>query len=668
MKKTTIVFLALLMIISLPAALFAAKKPKAVYVWDRNINVIMGSDEVVPKDPEDPNFPEIVPHDEEDPLITVDPETGTISFEPLNDGSGVIWYGGTTKGCNPCNSGVCTFGLGLRAYFKFKFDTPDASSRSTDYGDGFTFFIANASNNDKTKRGGAPNDSFTMGELLGYAGPGNTHEDSTEPLAAIPLDGLGIEPPKIGIEFDTFPNDTSMSYEGCSGGRNDYNDNNHVALMFWGENPGSDEMCSRYSTAGRYFPRASFDDNVHGAGSGTTSSPYNSAGSGNGSGLGGYYSRTKSTYNWLEDGDWHNVRIEVIRTPSTNTYQVKAWVDCETYSSPYNACPATEYQYFENLFNPYDNSSYPPKINRTQQLSASFDSMLDNIIFGFSVATGQSLQGVKIKNFAFYFPTTLIEPTGRSHTYSSASGQTINVSAASSTCAWTAISNNSWITITNGASGTGNGSVTYSIAANNGAQRTGTITIGRQSFTVTQAPYVCAGYTLNPTSRSHPGSAASNQTISIIAASSTCAWTAVSNDDWITITGGTSGTGNGTVTYSITANNTGAQRTGTITIGDHLSFTVFTVTQSAACSGYTVYNNTGQRRYFRISGSSCSRVSNNSAIPGTLTSGGTVTRYGNSDRSCVWGQGSAGYTDAVTADSNGNCVVNYNSNDTLGDR
>ena len=64
---------------------------------------------------------------------------------------------------------------------------------------------------------------------------------------------------------------------------------------------------------------------------------------------------------------------------------------------------------------------------------------------------------------------------------------TVNVTSASG-CAWTATSNANWITITAGASGTANGTVTYSVAANTTAStRTGTLTIGGQTFTVTQA-------------------------------------------------------------------------------------------------------------------------------------------------------------------------------------
>ena len=63
--------------------------------------------------------------------------------------------------------------------------------------------------------------------------------------------------------------------------------------------------------------------------------------------------------------------------------------------------------------------------------------------------------------------------------------QTVKVTTISG-CTWTATSNASWLTITSGASGTGSGDVTYSVAANSGGVRTGTLTIADQTLTVTQ--------------------------------------------------------------------------------------------------------------------------------------------------------------------------------------
>ena len=53
-------------------------------------------------------------------------------------------------------------------------------------------------------------------------------------------------------------------------------------------------------------------------------------------------------------------------------------------------------------------------------------------------------------------------------------------------CAWTATSHESWITITSGASGSGNGTVRFNVADNSGKKRTGTLTIAGQTFTVEQ--------------------------------------------------------------------------------------------------------------------------------------------------------------------------------------
>src|SRR5205085_531863 len=82
--------------------------------------------------------------------------------------------------------------------------------------------------------------------------------------------------------------------------------------------------------------------------------------------------------------------------------------------------------------------------------------------------------------------TYSISPSSQS--FSSAAG-TGSVSVTDGAgCNWAATSNSSFITISSGSSGTGNGTVNYSVAANTAtSQRTGTMTIARQPFPVTQA-------------------------------------------------------------------------------------------------------------------------------------------------------------------------------------
>ncbi len=56
-----------------------------------------------------------------------------------------------------------------------------------------------------------------------------------------------------------------------------------------------------------------------------------------------------------------------------------------------------------------------------------------------------------------------------------------------SACGWKATSGVAWISITSGASGTGAGNVQYTVTANTGATRNGTITVEGHTYTITQS-------------------------------------------------------------------------------------------------------------------------------------------------------------------------------------
>jgi hypothetical protein len=137
-------------------------------------------------------------------------------------------------------------------------------------------------------------------------------------------------------------------------------------------------------------------------------------------------------------------------------------------------------------------------------------------------------------------------------------------------CTWTATSNAAWLTITSGSSGNGNGNISFNIAANTGPARTGTLTIGGQTFTVSQANG-CT-YTLSSMSASFTNVGGTGSVTVTTAAG--CTWTAVSNVSWITVTSGSSGNGNGTVVYAVGLN-LGGPRNGTMTIAGR----TFTVSQ-----------------------------------------------------------------------------------------
>ncbi|MBN8725401.1 MAG: hypothetical protein J0M03_21025, partial [Acidobacteria bacterium] len=153
--------------------------------------------------------------------------------------------------------------------------------------------------------------------------------------------------------------------------------------------------------------------------------------------------------------------------------------------------------------------------------------------------------------------TFTLNPTSASFATRGGSGS-ITVTASSSTCARTATSNAAFITITSGASGTGNGIVAYRVAVNNGAARTGTITVGDQTFTINQAGTGGGGtpnctFTINPTNASFTSTGGTGN-IAVTASDPSCARTATSNAAFITVTSGASGTGSGTVSYTVATN------------------------------------------------------------------------------------------------------------------
>ncbi len=83
--------------------------------------------------------------------------------------------------------------------------------------------------------------------------------------------------------------------------------------------------------------------------------------------------------------------------------------------------------------------------------------------------------------------TYSISPTS-ANVSASASNNSITVTTNESYCAWTATSNDNWLIVTGGASGAGNNTVSYTAAANpNSTPRSGTISVGGQTFTVNQA-------------------------------------------------------------------------------------------------------------------------------------------------------------------------------------
>ncbi|HEX9928015.1 MAG TPA: BACON domain-containing carbohydrate-binding protein [Pyrinomonadaceae bacterium] len=159
-------------------------------------------------------------------------------------------------------------------------------------------------------------------------------------------------------------------------------------------------------------------------------------------------------------------------------------------------------------------------------------------------------------------------------------GGTINITTQPG-CSWEWRTNNpTWLTAENtGGTTVGNGFLTYHFAGNTGPARTGTLTIAGLTFTINQVSG--CSYSLSSSSMTLSVSGGSGS-FSVAASDPACSWRTVGNADWITVTSSASSTGNGIVNFNI-APNTGAARTGTISVGDQ----IFTINQGPNCT-YTL--------------------------------------------------------------------------------
>src|SRR5215203_3985932 len=111
---------------------------------------------------------------------------------------------------------------------------------------------------------------------------------------------------------------------------------------------------------------------------------------------------------------------------------------------------------------------------------------------------------------------------------------------------------------------------------------------GTTHTAATNVPADCGGtcsFSINPTSASFAAAGGSGSvTVSTTAG---CAWTAASNATFITVTGGASGSGNGTVSYAVASNPNTTARTGSMTIAG-LTFSVSQAGTGGGCTNTIV--------------------------------------------------------------------------------
>jgi uncharacterized protein (TIGR03437 family) len=213
-----------------------------------------------------------------------------------------------------------------------------------------------------------------------------------------------------------------------------------------------------------------------------------------------------------------------------------------------------------------------------------------------------------------------ISPTTQAFTPAGGTGS-VNVTAASG-CPWISESESSWLSVTSGASGSGNGTVNFSVAPNTAttSSRTGTLKIADQTFTVTQTG---CSYSLAPASQS-VGAAGGAGSIAVTTTSG-CAWVATTLESWIAITSGAGGNGNGTVNFTVAANPNPAPRMGTI----NAAGIAFAVTQTAGNSAPTIASLNPNSV---LAGSGAFTLT----VTGSNFINGAVVRWNNSDRATTF--------------------------------
>ena len=176
---------------------------------------------------------------------------------------------------------------------------------------------------------------------------------------------------------------------------------------------------------------------------------------------------------------------------------------------------------------------------------------------------------------------------------------TVNALAATT---WSVTPNNSWISVVDAGNGHGGDLVTIAIAENPSyLARTGTVSIGTETFTVTQQGRTALEFGISPATST--ASVEGANAIIEVRATPDLPWTATSGVNWCAIYAATaSGAGNGNVVYSVSPNPTLSQRTGTITIrANGVGSKTHTVTQPAATAAIS-----SNGYEFEAAGESCS--------------------------------------------------------------
>ena len=162
------------------------------------------------------------------------------------------------------------------------------------------------------------------------------------------------------------------------------------------------------------------------------------------------------------------------------------------------------------------------------------------------------------------------------------STQVTTTVSAQSSCTWSVSVSDAaraFITLIEPASGSSTAAqatVTVDVAPNSGSQRLGTVIVADVPFTITEAAAPCAFTLAGDINATFAAAGGTGRVTITHTQGAGCPWTAVSNSPFIVNVSPASGTDDGTVTFTVTANSGGA-RPGMLTIAGQ----TVTVTQAA---------------------------------------------------------------------------------------
>jgi hypothetical protein len=141
-------------------------------------------------------------------------------------------------------------------------------------------------------------------------------------------------------------------------------------------------------------------------------------------------------------------------------------------------------------------------------------------------------------------------------------------------CGWSAGSNASWLRVTSGASGSGNGQVGFAADPNSSVSaRSAALAVSGQVVAVSQDGLGCS-YSVTPGDATVSPAGGSGQFV--LSTGTSCSWNVVSSQGWLTASP-TSGMGPRTIAFTVSKNNSTSSKSATLTVAT----ATFTVTVSS---------------------------------------------------------------------------------------